>query len=197
MRISAEQRAALERRVWRLAFLLTGDGAGAAVLVDRVLDAQEDPASLEPARLDRLVIQQARGLARVQRAKAEITDAGARRALEAALSLEHQPLEAWVLARVDDVDDLWLGRAMDCSKSAARNHLNAAEERMKAVLGAGYGADVAALKRFADGLDAGPIIASERAARRKRAWRRRIAIGVVVGIVVLGAGLIALQRGML
>jgi hypothetical protein len=193
-------RAALERRVWRLAFLLTGDAAGAAALVDRVLDAQEDPAKLEPARVDRLVILQARELTSAARAKAgwapraEVADAKAKGTLEAALAMEHQPLEAWVLARVDDVDELWLSRAMDCSKTAARNHLNAADERMKSRLGEGYAAGVAALKKFADGLNAGPIIAQERAARRKREWRRRIAIGLVVATAVMGAGLIALRQ---
>jgi hypothetical protein len=55
-------RPGLERRIWRLAFLLSGDREGAAALVDRILDAQAKPEALEPARLDRLVIQQARGL---------------------------------------------------------------------------------------------------------------------------------------
>ena len=171
------------------------------MLVDRILDAQADPAALEPARLDRLVIQQARLMSPGPRKPAEghltIPDPGARRALEAALSMEHQPLEAWVLARVDEVDDLWLGRAMDCSKTAARNHLNAADELMKGKLGPDSAAGISALKRFADELDAGPIIAREREARRKRAVRRGVGMGVAAGILVLGALLLLFKRGVL
>src|SRR5215207_1672933 len=127
----AAHRAAYERRVWRLAYLLSGDPAGAAVLVDRVLRGQPDLASLEPARLDRVVIQHARELPRRRGAVPPITapvPAGeVRKAMDALLSIPEQPREAWVLARVDELDELHFSRAMDCSRTASRNHLAAGD----------------------------------------------------------------------
>lgn len=189
MRISAEQRAALERRVWRLAFLLSGDGAGAAALVDRVLRARGDAATLEPARLDRLIIQHARSLtARVPMDEGDLAQV----ALRAARSLSEQPREAWVLSRVDGVDELWMGRAMDCSRTAARMHLATADDFMRSRLGARHDEAVEALRRFADGLDPGPIIAAHRVMARKRKNRRLVAgtlVALLGGLAVLMAAL--------
>lgn len=192
-----EQRAAQERRIWRLAHLLTGDAATATALVDRVLDAQDSPESLEWARLDRLVIQQARemvGEADSRRPAGEGAGADlAHRTLNAALEMERQPLEAWVLARIDDLDELHMARAMDCSRTALRNHLAAGDEHMRAKLGEGAAAAVAALKKYADGLDPGPIIAVHRKKRRKERNRRRLVVAGAIGIAVCGATLLALK----
>lgn len=199
--MAGERREALERRVWRLAFLLSGDREGAAALVDRILDAQSDLDSLEPARLDRLVIQQAREMMGVRvppplthpPATAEAIAAG----LAAAHALPAQAREAWILARIDAVDDLWMSRAMDCSKTAARQHLQSGEETMRARLGEGYEATVAAMRTFADGLEPGPVIAANRAARQKSRLRRRTATGLIVGIAALAAALVLLRFGLL
>src|SRR5262245_21467690 len=126
-----DRRDALERRVWRLAYLLTGDRDGAAALVDRILGAQGHREGLGPARLDRLVIQQAREMIGVGvhypgGAQEQEKDL-AMRALKASHTLAAQPREAWVLARVDMVDELWMSRAMDCSRTAARTHLHGGE----------------------------------------------------------------------
>lgn len=189
-----ERRGALERRVWRLAFLLSGDESGAAALVDRVLRARGGAASLEPARLDRLIIQHARSLA--ARTPADESDL-AQVALRAARSLSEQPREAWILSRVDGVDELWMGRAMDCSRTAARMHLATADDFMKSRLGARHDAAVEALRRFADGLDPGPIIAAHREMVKKRR-ARRVTAGVIVGLLAgLGALLAALKLGFL
>lgn len=194
-----EHRHALERRIWRLAFLLTGDPAGAAALVDRILKAQPRPESLDPAHLDRLVIQQAREMDRAKAAPAQVApgsglEPAAQEALTAALSMPHQPLEAWVLARVDELDELRMSRAMDCSKTAARNHLGAGDEQMRAKLGGKLEASVAALKAAADGLDAGPIIAAHRAKAKKERARRVGVITVVVAIMVLTGMLAVLKK---
>lgn len=193
-----EQRAALERRIWRLAHLLTGDEAGAAGLVDRVLDAQASPESLDWARLDRLVIQQAREMAAgTKGARPAAAPAGqgdlAHRTLATALEMERQPLEAWVLSRIDELDELRMARAMDCSRTALRNHLAAGDEHMRAKLGEGAPAAVAALKKYADSLDPGPIIARHRRKRRKQRNRRMVVVIGIVAIVVMGVALVVLR----
>jgi hypothetical protein len=193
-----ERRVALERRVWRLAFLLTGDQEGAAALVDRILDAQSNLDALEPARLDRLVIQQAREMMGV-RVPPPLSHAPAAaeaiaKGLAAAHALSAQPREAWILSRIDMVDDLWMSRAMDCSKTAARQHLQGGEDTMRNRLGDDYDAVVRALRSFADGLDPGPVIAANRAARKKARLRRRTAVFIVVGLVVMLALLVVVRE---
>ncbi len=186
--------------MWRLAFLLTGDREGAATLVDRILDAQDNLDSLEPARLDRLVIQQAREMMGVKVPPPLSHPPAAAEAIARGLGAVHalpaQPREAWILSRVDMVDELWMSRAMDCSRTAARMHLSGAEEQLRGRLGEGYDATIVALRSFADGLDPGPIIAANRSQRRKARIRRRTAAAIAAGVVVLGA-LLALLRARL
>src|ERR1043165_2140662 len=126
----------VERRIWRLAYILTGDSAGAAALVDRVLRTRPDAVALEPARLDRLIIQQARELPRGRITPPAGVDPP-EQALAVVLAMPEQPREAWVLTHLDGLDELHVSRAMDCSRTAARNHLNAAEQTARARLGEG------------------------------------------------------------
>jgi hypothetical protein len=117
----------------------------------------------------------------------------AHKTLSTALSMPRQPLEAWMLSRVDDLDELHMARAMDCSRTALRNHLTAGDEHMRARLGDGAAAAIAALKSYADALDPGPIIAEHRVRRQKQRNRRRLIIGAVALIAVLGAALVILR----
>ncbi len=175
----------IERRIWRLAFLLTGDPEAAAGLITRVLRSRPDPTTLDPARLDRLIILRSRESAPTPRTLSAIdAPEGAASALGAALRLPPQPLEAWVLSRVDLLDELHVSRAMDCSRTATRTHLGAADERMKTLLGDRLEASVGALRAYADALDPEPLIA--RARERARRHRNRRAA------IVLGIGAIAL-----
>lgn len=183
---------AVERRIWRLAFLLTGDPDRAATLIDDVLGTGSDPATLEPARLDRLIVLRSRESTKAAGAPTPTPVAGmppeAARTLGAALKLPPQPLEAWVLARVDELDALHMSRAMDCSKTAAGHHLEAADEAMRKALADRFDAGLAALRAFADSLDLGPIIAHHRARVRRRRQRRTLI--VTGGIAILALGLV-------
>ncbi|MBL9030739.1 MAG: hypothetical protein JNM80_03415 [Phycisphaerae bacterium] len=190
-----ERAAAIERRCWRLAFLVTGSASAATVVADRVMQGRLDPEGMEPGRLDRLIVQQARGVP----ARVGITDASlempaaALSALRGLLSLAHQPREAWVLSRVDELDELRMSQAMDCSRTAARNHLSAGDERMRAILGADLDTSAAALRAFADSLDPGPIMRRVREAQRHAARRRLVKLAAVAGLIVL-LGLLAWLR---
>ncbi|MFM9996649.1 MAG: hypothetical protein ACKVU4_12725 [Phycisphaerales bacterium] len=188
---------AVERRIWRLAFLLTADPDRAAALIDDVLDSGPDPATLEPARLDRLIVLRSREGAGAAGAATPTPVAGmsgeAARTLRAALKLPPQPLEAWVLARVDELDDLHVSRAMDCSRTAAGHHLEAADAAMRRSLADGFDAGLAALRAFADALDLGPIIAHHRALARRRRTRGSLIVIGVVGLVVLGVTVAVLR----
>jgi hypothetical protein len=185
-------RDAYERRVWRLAYLLTGNAAGAALLADRIRRDQPNLEQLEPARLDRVVIQHARELHALTRRRhapaaaqpALREDPEFRSALNSVLALPEQPREAWVLARVDQVDELHMSRAMDCSRTAARNHLASADHLMSAASAAPPADTAARIRAFADSLDPAPIIAAHRVERRRRFKQR--------GMYILGAALVSL-----
>jgi DNA-directed RNA polymerase specialized sigma24 family protein len=193
-------RGAIERRVWRLAYLISGDAAGAARLADRIFRARIDLDALDAARLDRVIIQRAREIraskkkaADAQAAAAVKPEGDAAELLRTVRELPEQPREAWVLARVDGLDELHVSRAMDCSKTAARNHLHAAEERVMARYGPRLQQMVDELRKFADGLDPGRIIVEQRMLRRKEARKRALVIGGVAFIIVAGAAVLAMK----
>lgn len=199
--MNRDRAAAVERRCWRLAFLVTGSVAAATAVADRVMQGRLDPEGLEPGRLDRVIIQQARG---VQQGRGSPARRGgpaigldlpppALAALRALVSLPHQPREAWVLSLLDELDELRMSQAMDCSRTAARNHLGAGTEQMRAILGADLDASAAALRAFADTLDPGPILRQERQARRHAARRRLAQLAAVTGLIAL-LGLLAWLR---
>lgn len=170
----------IERRIWRLAFLLTGNAHAAAELIHGVTRSRPDPATLEPARLDRLIVLRSREHPAGGEPQMPGAPDDARLALRSALALPPQPLEAWILTRVDELDALHVSRAMDCSRTAAGNHLAAADERMKSRLGPDHDRAVAALRAYADSIDPVPLIA---AARRRAAERRRRRLTIVGGVV--------------
>jgi hypothetical protein len=185
-----DARTAIERRTWRLAFLLTGDASAATRLIDRVAKLQRHQESLEPAFLDRLIIQNSRSLPKS--AAISLPPAGAikdataaSQALTAALSLGHQPLEAWVLKRIDDLDDLHIARAMDCSKTALRLHLAAADERLATVLSDKLLPSAAALRAYADALDPAPLILAHREEFRKQRAARLKRWAIIAGVAAL------------
>lgn len=181
-----------EARVWRLAFLLTSDPDAAARLAARLPRLQPDFATLEPARLDRLVIQTARTMPRPAHT-ADRTPRHISTLQHALASLPPQQREAWVLSRVDTVDDLWMSRAMDCSKTAARSHLAAADAALHATLGDDLPTALDALRAQADAVDPAPLIVEARAELR-RSHRRRLAIAGLIAFLALSAAVIAALR---
>jgi DNA-directed RNA polymerase specialized sigma24 family protein len=196
MSVSQEHLRAYQRRVWRLAYLLTGNAPGAAALVDRVFRAQPDLMNLEPARLDRLVIQHARDLpvaAPLAAGQLPEPPPGVRRTLDAILKLPEQPREAWVLARVDELDELHVSRAMDCSKTASMHHLAAADTQMAAALGDTAAAAIRSLRGFADALNPDPIIRAHRELARRIRFRRAALTGGALLVLVLVFALALLQ----
>jgi hypothetical protein len=219
----------IDRRIWRLSFLITGNELAAAELVDRVQRAH-DVRGMEPARLDRLIIQQAREM--LGTASGASRTAGrtpprsplmqqappaAQHAFAIVQSLAEQPREAWVLSRIDQVDDLHVSRAMDCSKTAAMNHLSAADDHIRTTLAPpadnasadkapsdkppadrsaaplDYTKAVEALRDFADTLDPGSIIADARARRQQQRIRRAGIMAIIIFVLVLLAMLVWLK----
>jgi len=181
-----------ERRIWRLAFLLTGNPDRAADLIGAVLRDQPKPGSVEPARLDRTIILHAREVRQPPGVTVHMSEA-ATRAMKVLLAIPGQPREAWVLTRLDDLDELRVSRAMDCSKTAAARHLKAADEQMRHRLGPHLEAGIAALKREADAIDPGPLIEVAAERRRKERLGKALIAGGVGVAVAAALGMLVLR----
>jgi hypothetical protein len=125
-------RQACERRVYRLAVLLTGNPIAATQVIAQVVDAQPDLRHLDSAHMDRLTVLRSREI-RPGRLVSDLIDASIADALEGLLP---QQREAWVFARVYRVMEREMARAMDCSVTATHRHLEQADAAMRLKLGA-------------------------------------------------------------
>ena len=216
------KRAAYEARIWRFAYLMTGSAARAASVVTAVGRAKPRLTELDPTHLDRLVILRAREceaaagpsaidalsslVTRVWRAprseQATRTiphpstpdpPSVAGELLRRVVEMDHQPREAWILARFDEVEEMWMARAMDCSRTAAAMHLGAADRHVMGLFENDEPAlarAIAALRAHVDGLDVLPIVDHPRAEDRRR-WAPVLA---VAGAVLLALGALVLAQ---
>jgi len=215
-----DRRRAWESRLWRLAYLLTGSAEGAGHVLERVLMARPNLTSIvATARVDRLVALHTRertGRTRAGRrrfsisaytaaAKARrvlddrlasapevILPGSARRLHDLVLALDHQPRLAWLLTHIEQVDEVWMAKAMDCSKNAARVHLARAEKALLATVSSQGESDdpastihegVRSLREAADAIDPGPYLEAARADIRERRVGR-IAVALIVVAVM-------------
>jgi hypothetical protein len=176
-------RSACERRVYRLAALLTGDPASAARVIESVLDAQPDLGRLDGAHMDRLTVLRTR-----EAACGPLEADGVPPTLAAALmALPAQQREAWVFCRVYAASPRDAARAMDCSATAVQMHLDRAETAMGTGSAAGGPDAVALIRAYSMALD---VPAFVRAATRRRRWRRR-AVRVAAAIALLASAVAA------
>lgn len=124
-------REACERRVYRLATLLTGNPLAATGVITAVVDAQPDLTRVESTHLDRLTVLRSREL----RPGMIVADGVDSAVAEALADLSSQCREAWIFARVYRMPLRTMARAMDCSVGATERHLEQAESAMRESLG--------------------------------------------------------------
>ncbi|MBX3357752.1 MAG: hypothetical protein KF745_04920 [Phycisphaeraceae bacterium] len=177
---------AADRRASRLAFLLAG---GDPFLTARILAATLALAPrldrIDPARLDRVCITAARRVLRRHRpAPASNTPRPELAVLHATHAMPEQCREAWLLARLDQLNSVVVARAMDSSRTAAARHLERADSEMAPVLAMMYpkGADaVAAVRTALDSIDFLPPLRQARDRHRRRS-RLRLAIVLLASL---------------
>lgn len=179
-------RAACERRVFRLATLLTGNPRLAAGVITVVVDARPDLEQLDSAHLDRLTVLRSREITAGELVHPDVPQPVA----AAIASLPAQPREAWVFARVYRMPLREIARAMDCSLTAIERHLQQADRAMADL--PAIPADEAAKKllRYSMRLD---VPAFYRAARRRRRIVRRLMIALVAVVLIALAIIILLN----
>jgi hypothetical protein len=189
-----------ERRAWHLAFLLLQDEDRATSVVVDLVRSRPDLVSLALPMRDRLVIQHLREPARTANAPRRMNDSSAASGptntnpppAPVLAGMSPQAREAFVLGRIDAVDPLWMAQAMDCSKTAARVHLQAAEESYRTAK-VDPQVEIEVLDRRVLGTKGdriGAIVARERESR-KRLRRRRAIIALGLAFIVLSVALLA------
>lgn len=180
----ALNRAACERRVYRLATLLTGDPAGAERVLAAVERSQPDLRAPDSARLDRLTVLRSR-----EAASGPLSDAALPLdAARAVASLAAQPREAWLLVRAYGLPLRETARAMDCSVTATTRHIELADDRMASKLGGRGVADtIEAVRAYSKSLE----LPEHYVAQRRRRRRNRSLL-VLIGLVLLVLLLMAL-----
>lgn len=215
-------RSAAQARAWRLALLLTGSEDLAAEVAIQVRRAQPRLEALDPRRLDRLVVLRSREV--VQRAPRHASRAPtsaapdtaaeapqeARALVGALAAIEEQPREAWILARIDGLDEIEVARSMDCSKTATARFLAEADnaiaaaasnpaqiagaaegESRRAADGPGdLGARIEAVRRWLESLSPHESIEARLAGRRRRRlwfgfWLLIAAAVITVAVLIL------------
>jgi len=172
-------RESCERRVYRLATLLTGIPTLATDVITAVVAAQPDIRTLDSAHMDRLTILRSRETTPgVLRSPIVPEELGA-----ALAALPAQQREAWVLARVYQLPERELARAMDCSLTATKRHLEQADQAMVQRLGPELAADgPRLLLQYSMTLDVPRFFRSKQ--RRKRIMRTAFVTLLIVLIVL-------------
>lgn len=182
-------RAACERRAYRLATLLTGDPVAAMGVVEAMVRAQPDLRVLDTARLDRLTVLRSREITPGS-LPADALDADAAGALA---SLAAQPREAWLLARTYGLTQRETARAMDCSVTATARHVERADDVMARTLGGPDGPShavagaIEALRAYSTSLQ----LPQQYVARQRRRRRRKQLLAMVL-LVALALAVMAI-----
>ena len=170
-------REACERRVYRLATLLTGNSRSAAGVITVVVDAQPDLSKLDSAHLDRLTVLRSREV----RPGVLLDESISPPTAQALADLPSQQREAWVLARVYRIPLRELARAMDCSVTATQRHLEVADGAMQIALDGKAHQAAEALLAYSMSLDVPAFYRREQ--HRRRMLRRLLAALAVLLIL--------------
>lgn len=200
MKVRQAQRAAFERRTWRLALLLTGDAWGASRTLDGVARAVGDLSKIDAVRLDRMIVTQARDVASMPASKRGLTDdeplppeGPVAETFKILRQMKPQPREAWVLSLVDELDEIHVARAMDASKTASGHHLGAAEALLTERLGGDGTQGIEGLRTWTDEIDPEPWLTMHRERVQRRRKIKWMLIGVAVIVLVVIGLVVALS----
>jgi len=173
-------REACERRVYRLATLLTGNPVAATKVIAQVIDSQPDLRNLDSAHMDRLTVLRSREIVPATLVAETIPPAMA----SALAGLTPQQREAWVFARVYRAPDREAARAMDCSLTASQRHLELAEQAMDAKLGATASAARTAVLAYSMQLDVPGFYRVQRRRRQHARLATLLAVAALAAMVI-------------
>ena len=171
-------RDACERRVYRLASLLTGNPNAATQVIEQVVSAQPNLDDMDTGRLDRLTVLRAREIPTA----AIVVDGVPMALAEALAALPPQQREAWVLGRVFRLPLREMARAMDCSRQASQHHLDLAAAALRPFLSDAQLDPAERLLQHTFQLDVPAFFR----ARQQRRRRVRLALRIAVVLIIIG-----------
>lgn len=178
-------RQACERRVYRLAALLTGRRASAVRVIEQVLRAKPNLQSLDSEHMDRLTVLRSREQATATPDLPELD----RNIATALADLTSQQREAWVFISVYQLDDRTAAKAMDCSFRAARQHHDLADAQLRTRLGRGVPDAAKRVREAMMQVDV-PAFYRDRQRRRRRTKRILLTLAIVAGALIAVAVLL-------
>lgn len=189
---------ALQRRVYRLALLLTDRAAHAEAILTHVVEAHRDLRAVGESQLEQHAVFDAR----VWRAAASSDppaegsvsamldpDSDAAELWRTVVAMPGQPREAWILRDLEGVGPVPAARAMDCSRNAINDvHLPAARSIIDDALGSRAADARQALAHALEAVRADAAIDAAARRRRAAATRRRAltAVGFAALLVCFG-----------
>ena len=182
-------REACERRVYRLATLLTGNPNAATRVITRVVDAQPDLRAIDGAHMDRLAILHSREI----RPAVLVSDLVPHPVARALADLTLQQREAWVLARVYRTPEREMSRAMDCSLTATRRHLDLAAAAMESSIDEDADHIADTILNYSQSLDVPQFYRIQRRRRRRLKLAVRIAAVVLAAAAIIAAAILVYQ----
>lgn len=174
-------RPACERRVYRLAVLLTGDPIAATRVITAVVGSQPDLSKLDSAHMDRLTVLRSREISPA----CLVHDLVAARTAEGLSKLTPQQREAWVMGRIYQTPLREMSRAMDCSTTAAERHLLQADVAMRSALGIEPAVAANQFRKYSMTLEVPEFH------RRRERFRRRLRLAGVLVLIAVVAGVLA------
>jgi hypothetical protein len=176
-------RDACERRVYRLATLLTGNPNAATKVIAHVVDAQPDLRQIDSAHMDRLTVLRSREI----KPATIVSDLVPEKIAAGLSSLSPQQREAYIFSRVYRLNDREISRAMDCSVTATQRHLEQADAAMAEKLGNDASHAAATLRAYTMAIDVPWYYHVQR--RRQRHARQALMLLGFVAIAMLIAAL--------
>lgn len=177
-------RESCERRVYRLATLLTGNPNAAVMVIKSVVNAQTDLRKLDDWHMDRLTVLRSREIK-----PGEIINTLVPRKLSQALaSLEPQQREAWVFKNVYKIPLRDMSKAMDCSTTATVRHIDQATAELKEKLGTEFKEAGQILLSYSMTLKVPEFYRANQRRKRRMKWFYRVAATVFILAAII-AGL--------
>lgn len=174
--------AELERDVYRRGLILTGESAGADHVAEAVLARYDNLHRVGESALLRAIVQEARAWSTMEESSDPSSSppwtppTGPPAQLFAALKgLTGQQREAWTLSQLEQLGEVDVARAMDCSRTAMREvHLVAADGVLRPLLGASYEPALASLRAALRSIDPATRLDDVRQRLRKVVIRKRL-----------------------
>ena len=177
-------RESCERRVYRLATLLTGNPNAAVRVIQSVVDAQPDLRKLDDSHMDRLAVLRSREI----KSGAIVNKLVPLKLAQALASLAPQQREAWVFMHVYKIPLRDMSKAMDCSTTATERHIEQAAANLTEKLGTESNEAGKILLSYSMTLNVPEFYRANQRRKRRMKWFYRVTAAVFILAAII-AGL--------